>query len=75
MTSRSHSPSYQSHLLRMWLEQPARCTPVWRFSLEEVGSGQRTGFADLDALLLHLLALMEEHAGPGRCTSATGDEP
>lgn len=53
-------PPYQSQLLRMWAEQPARRPPVWRFSLEDVGTGQRSGFADLDALICHLLELMEE---------------
>ncbi len=51
---------YRSQLLRMWAEQPAHRPPVWRFSLEDVETGQRSGFADLDALIMHLLALMEE---------------
>jgi len=67
-------PRYQSQLLRMWAEQPARRPPVWRFSLEDVGTGQRSGFADLDALITHLLALMEEQPAPGQCTSEQEDE-
>lgn len=43
----------------MWAEQPARRPPVWRFSLEDVATGERYGFADLDALICHLLALIE----------------
>ena len=75
MSTPPRLPAYRSKLLRMWLEQPARRLPVWRFSLEDVGTGQRMGFADLDALLLHLLSLMEEHPGARRCPSSTGDEP
>jgi hypothetical protein len=44
----------------MWIEPSSRYPCHWRFSLEDVGSGQRFGFADLDALIMHLLALMEE---------------
>lgn len=59
-------PPYRSQLLRMWAEQPARRPPVWRFSLEDVETGQRCGFADLDALICHLLELMEEQPDPRR---------
>lgn len=62
MTHTNEFPRYQSQLLRMWAEQPARRPPVWRFSLEDVGTGQRCGFADLDALITHLLELMETPA-------------
>jgi hypothetical protein len=44
----------------MWVEPSSRYPYHWRFSLEDVGTGQRFGFADLDALIMHLLALMEE---------------
>jgi len=44
----------------MWVEQSAHRSPVWRFSLEDVETGQRQGFGDLDHLIFHLLALMEE---------------
>ena len=44
----------------MWIDSDAHHPPVWRFSLEEVGTGVRSGFADLDALIEHLLDLMEQ---------------
>jgi hypothetical protein len=54
------SPSYRAQLLRMWVEQPGHHPPTWRFSLEDVSTGKRQGFADLDALICHLLELMDE---------------
>lgn len=74
MAHTNEFPRYQSQLLRMWAEQPPRRLPVWRFSLEDVGTGQRCGFADLEALITHLLALMEEQPAPGRCTSEQEDD-
>jgi hypothetical protein len=44
----------------MWIDTPARYPPCWRFSLEDVGTGVRSGFADLDALIDHLQDLMEQ---------------
>ena len=55
---------YQAQLLRIWVESPQSHHPVWRFSLEDVATGQRTGFADLDALICHLLGLMEALTPP-----------
>ena len=47
------SPStYKAFLLRCWLDGQA-----WRYSLEEVGSSMRQGFATLDELVLFLLIL------------------
>lgn len=34
--------------------------PAWRFSLEDISTGMRSGFADLDALIKHLMDLMEQ---------------
>lgn len=59
MTLQTNRPLYRAQLLRMWLEQPAHRSPRWRFSLEDVETGARIGFADLDALICHLLDLME----------------
>ena len=55
---------YRANLLRMWVEPTSHCTPVWRFSLENVETGERNGFGDLDQLICHLLALMEEPLAP-----------
>ena len=60
MTHQTKLLLYRSHLLRMWLETSPSHPPRWRFSLEDVSSGARVGFADLDALTYHLLALMEQ---------------
>ena len=60
MPNRTKLPLYRAQVLRMWIDSPTHHTPVWRFSLEEVGTGVRSGFADLDALIEHLLDLMEQ---------------
>ena len=51
----THSP----YATALAILDEGRRSPVWRFSLEDVATGNRCGFADLDALLVHLLALME----------------
>lgn len=55
-------PRYHAQVLRMWSEPSAHRSAVWRFSLQDVDTGQRAGFADLDALITHLLELMERPA-------------
>jgi hypothetical protein len=60
MPNRAKLPLYRAQVLRMWVDSPAHHPPVWRFSLEDVGTGIRSGFADLDALIHHLLDLMEQ---------------
>ena len=62
-------PHYRSYLLVFWEERgldPAS-PEVWRFRLEDAHTGQRRGFADLDALVT---ALRQEIAGTG----SGGDE-
>lgn len=46
-------PRYCSYLLRCWEERPANegQLNVWRYSLEEPGTGRRHGFASLVALV------------------------
>ncbi|MCE7985039.1 MAG: hypothetical protein DYG89_28020 [Caldilinea sp. CFX5] len=61
MTNLPRLPPYRSQLLRMWVDAAGRPSR-WRFSLEDVATGQRRGFADLDELICHLLALMETSA-------------
>ncbi len=51
-------PAYQAQLLRIWIEHADH--PVWRFSLEDVTTGERCGFADLDALICYLLDVMDK---------------
>jgi hypothetical protein len=43
--------SYTTYVLRCWREGSN-----WRYSLEEVGSGERQGFASLDEFVAFLLA-------------------
>lgn len=62
MKRQSNFPLSHSQMLRMWAESATHRPPVWRFSLEDVATGERTGFADLDELISHLLALMETPA-------------
>jgi hypothetical protein len=46
----NHSRKYLAFLLRLWqVEQGGRA--VWRASLEDTRSGERRGFANLDALV------------------------
>lgn len=53
-------PAYRAQLMRLWVETSEERPPVWRFSIEDVVTKERHGFADLDALICHLLALMDE---------------
>lgn len=72
--SRTTDFPYRSQLLRMWVESTTHRTPVWRFSLEDVDTGERCGFADLDALICHLLELMEEITSPQQTETGPGKE-
>lgn len=60
MTNQTKLPFYRAQILRMWTDAPMHRLPVWRFSLEDITTGARSGFADLDALIEHLLDLMEQ---------------
>ena len=44
---------YQAYLLRCWAEPMAE-TVIWRFSLENISSGKRIGFAKLSDVLKFL---------------------
>ena len=56
------SPIYRSFVLTLWQEhgrgssEPA----VWRFRLDDPRTGQRRGFADLEALVAALKEEMED---------------
>lgn len=49
-------PRYQSYLLTVWEERTLDPSfpVVWRFSLEDVRTGQKRGFADLGAFVAAL---------------------
>jgi hypothetical protein len=68
MSQHSLLPRYRAQLLRMWSESPPQQLPIWRFSLEDIGTGERYGFANLDALIDHLLAQMERPTDQGQVT-------
>jgi len=46
-------PLYTSYLLRLWLAGE-KSQPQWRASLENSHTGERIGFASLDALFAYL---------------------
>ncbi len=54
-------PRYQGYLLRFW-ETRSQCLgqpSTWRFSLEDPQTGQRRTFADLEALVTFLRAVLD----------------
>ena len=52
MSTINRSSTYVAYLLRCWLDGK-----IWRYSLEEVGSGKRHGFATLDELVAFLVTM------------------
>jgi hypothetical protein len=48
------SPDHFSYLLRLW-----RSTGQWQASLENLGTRERLGFADLEQLFTYLMDLIE----------------
>ncbi|MBN1661720.1 MAG: hypothetical protein JXA93_25225 [Anaerolineae bacterium] len=72
--SHSNGPlCYHSYLLRFWavrgkVELPA----VWRFSLTDPHTGERQGFADLEALVAFL---QDQTRGKPLPEKEGGDEP
>ena len=55
---------YQSYLLRLW-ETHEKGTRIWRASVESPITGERTGFATLQALFAFLQAQTGEIGGQG----------
>lgn len=58
MPTLNKSLRYRAYLLRCWEErsQHPAFLPVWRFSLEDPHTGQRYGFANIEALVAFLSA-------------------
>jgi hypothetical protein len=50
-------PLPQSYLLRLWRDKPAG---KWHASLQDVRSGERIGFADLERLFAYLRRLTKD---------------
>jgi hypothetical protein len=69
-------PHYRSYLLTLWEERgrDPDTTVVWRFTLEDPRTGERRGFADLEALVAALRREMSEPRGwnDGSATSKEG---
>ena len=57
-------PRYRTYLIAFWQErdQEPDAPAVWRFSLEESRTGERRGFANLDALTAALEQLVHDAA-------------
>ena len=56
--------AYQSYLLRLW-RAPGGAEQPWRASLENSLTGERTGFADLEALCAFLHSQIAARPLPG----------
>jgi hypothetical protein len=53
MSTYSNKQPYQAYLLRLWLASE-QGKVVWRASLENPGTGERLGFANLERLFVFL---------------------
>lgn len=58
-------PHYLAYLLRLW-RVGSEGEAVWRASLEDAHTGERKGFADLDALFDHVRS--QTRAGLNLCS-------
>lgn len=56
-------PAYLSYLLRLW-RAPGGAGQPWRASLQDTLSGERQGFADLEALIAYLQGQIEVQSTP-----------
>lgn len=67
---------YRTFVLRCWQENStgADAEPQWRFSLQEMGSTGRIGFANTAVLSNHLLQLFSAE-GDGRITMSSDSYP
>ena len=57
-------PAYLSYLLRLW-RAPGGAGQPWRASLQDTLTGERTGFADLEALCAFLQTEIGTVPAPG----------
>lgn len=56
--------AYHAYLLKIWLETDDEMSKsAWRFSLEDVHSGARRGFTNLDSLWVYLQNLTGDRGG------------
>lgn len=59
----AEQPAYLSYLLRLW-RAPGGAGQPWRASLQDTLSGERQGFADLEALVAYLHGQIEAQSTP-----------
>ena len=57
-------PAYHSYVLRLWCTSGEEAA-AWCASLEEIQTGERVGFAHLEALIEYLRALVGGATGRG----------
>lgn len=69
MTMPNEDPDYLSYLLRLWRVNDEE-EAVWRASLESVDTGERKGFAGLEALF----AFLREQTGVSSDVEGDGGE-
>jgi hypothetical protein len=65
MTNRDETPRRRAYMLRFW-EVPSHDSagsPAWRFSLEDPHTGDKLGFANLEALVAFLSQELGEAPG------------
>ena len=66
-----HQTTSLSYLLRLWPAGVAH-QQVWRASLEDVQSGERRGFANLEQLFVFLME-QTEHGGAAADAQSTAE--
>jgi hypothetical protein len=57
-------PAYLSYLLRLW-QAPGGAEQPWRASLQDTLTGERRGFADVEALCAYLHTQIGTVPAPG----------
>ena len=62
---------YQSYLLRLWSAEKQQ---DWRIMLENIGTHQRHGFADLESFFSFIRKQTREEFGGGEIETANSDE-
>jgi hypothetical protein len=65
-------PIYQSYLLRLW--QAKEGEEGWRASLESAQTGERRGFATLDALFDYVRSQTRVQPSPNSCGRDDGKD-
>ena len=72
----AHKERYKAFLLRLW-QVNQNGDHIWRASLEDTRTGERRGFASLEALMEYLRAQIkgDEKDNPVKPTSERPDKP